>query len=571
MAADMTPSPLRVQTLPHGFVQRPFPKAEENSAWWNIRIAGTEPGKPCAFAAIIFSPARRTASVALEIVLPQGLDVRNPGDVQINYWRVGLDVDLNIVNDEKGRTPLHLAAESGNVHRVERLLAAGADANARMITGNLQGYTPLHIAAYSGHADVVEFLVTRYPNLADTRIENVHGIYHGFNVLHLAAHAGQVGVVECLVDFAIEKERHGFIDARVSDDNINRLDGYNALHLAVEGEIFALGKRQLEVVRSLLEKAPDLLGTTIRKNDKKDLHGFNALHLAAFRGRLEMVEFLVNEKHMPIDTLVSADNAEDWYGFNALHLAAASVRADVVEFLVNFAFENGKHDFLAARVLGGNESVWGGFNALHLAADSGQLDVVESLLKKDPKLRTTTVQRDNKRGWYGFNALHLAAARGQFDVVESLLKEDFKLIATRILGDNTEWGGYNALHLAVEGKIFASGERQLEVVRSLLEKNLDLLTATVQRDDKKGYHGFNALHLAVTNIRLDVVKFLVNFAFENEKRDFIATRILDENTGGWAHKTALDIVQEKWSSDPWRVADKKRYTDIIEFLLESKQ
>ena len=49
-------------------------------------------------------------------------------------------------------TPLHYAALNGHAAAAERLLAAGADANAT----DEWGRTPLHWAGYNGHVEVAK-------------------------------------------------------------------------------------------------------------------------------------------------------------------------------------------------------------------------------------------------------------------------------------------------------------------------------------------------------------------------------------------------------------------------------
>jgi ankyrin repeat protein len=56
-------------------------------------------------------------------------------------WKVG--ADATVKDDLYGKTPLHLAAESGSASAVVVLLKAGADAKAK----DGDGKTPLHWAA----------------------------------------------------------------------------------------------------------------------------------------------------------------------------------------------------------------------------------------------------------------------------------------------------------------------------------------------------------------------------------------------------------------------------------------
>ena len=65
------------------------------------------------------------------------------------------DVEIDPLS-ETGQTPLHLAAEKGNMEIAELLCGKGADPVAK--DANLQ--TPLHLAAKKGSIDTIVYLMT---------------------------------------------------------------------------------------------------------------------------------------------------------------------------------------------------------------------------------------------------------------------------------------------------------------------------------------------------------------------------------------------------------------------------
>ncbi len=66
--------------------------------------------------------------------------------------------DIDAV-DRNGWTALHHAASKGDVSEVERLLAAGANVDARTTGGFARNSTPLLIATRSLHFDVMRLLL----------------------------------------------------------------------------------------------------------------------------------------------------------------------------------------------------------------------------------------------------------------------------------------------------------------------------------------------------------------------------------------------------------------------------
>ena len=93
----------------------------------------------------------------------------------------GTDVNAK---DDKGRTPLHDAAEGGHKEIAELFIAAGAD-----VKNNLGG-TPLHEAAASGHKEIVELLVTKGAD--------VNANIGGWTPLHLAVDEGHTEIADLL-------------------------------------------------------------------------------------------------------------------------------------------------------------------------------------------------------------------------------------------------------------------------------------------------------------------------------------------------------------------------------------
>src|SRR3989338_3167952 len=80
------------------------------------------------------------------------------------------------------------AAEKGDTKESERLIATGADVNAK----DVSGLSPLHMAAVNGHKDVVELLLAKG---ADVNAKDGNGL----NPLHTAAVNGQKDIVELLI------------------------------------------------------------------------------------------------------------------------------------------------------------------------------------------------------------------------------------------------------------------------------------------------------------------------------------------------------------------------------------
>ena len=77
------------------------------------------------------------------------------GQTELVHFLLSAKADIEMSQDEKNSTALHLAAESGEVENMQILLAS----NACVDHADTNGMAPLHIAASMGHMDVAVCLV----------------------------------------------------------------------------------------------------------------------------------------------------------------------------------------------------------------------------------------------------------------------------------------------------------------------------------------------------------------------------------------------------------------------------
>ena len=101
---------------------------------------------------------------------------------------------LHLVNEADNMlcTPLHDAADKGQLKQVEILLDKGA-----MIKRTVIGFSPLHYACLQGHLSVVKKLIERHPFQSDLLTHNKD------TPLHLAARSGHAAIVKFLLDWGV--------------------------------------------------------------------------------------------------------------------------------------------------------------------------------------------------------------------------------------------------------------------------------------------------------------------------------------------------------------------------------
>jgi ankyrin repeat protein len=248
-------------------------------------------------------------------------------DLLIKHDEASLDVV-----DEKGRTPLFCAVESGHLDVVERLLRENVVINRSPTMSTLSRFTKtvLQAAAAKGYLTIVERLLQAG---ADVNAEAAEE-YEGRTAFQAACEGGHIEVVERLL-----KEK--------ADINAPAL-GYRG-RTALQA---AAGQGHLTIVELLLRAGADVNAEAAR------YRGRTALQAAVEEGHPMIVERLMEE---------GADvTVEDFAGHRVLHAAARMGYLRIVERLLQGGAE------LNAESHDGN-------TAISLAASVGRVKIVEQL------------------------------------------------------------------------------------------------------------------------------------------------------------------------------------------------
>ena len=290
-------------------------------------------------------------------------------------------------------TPLHTAAQSGEVDKVWKLLEGGKyDVNC--VDG--QGWTPLHEAAYRGHLGVVRLLISEFKAEVNASTNS------GSTPLHWAAEGGHLDVVRVL------------ISEFKADVNVHNNIGVTPLH-------WAASRGHLDVVRVLISEFK--ADVNVHNNI-----GVTPLHWAASRCHLAVVRVLISEFKADV-------NVQSNSGITPLHEAAAKGYLGVVRVLISefkadvsaLAKESSKLFDMAVNnhmdreemaVFLMNEfhcDTKGGTPYIHTACERGWVSLIRALVQK----HGTKIL--NARDKEGNTPPHLAANAGREDYVQFLI------------------------------------------------------------------------------------------------------------------------------------------------------
>ena len=173
-------------------------------------------------------------------------------------------------------TPLHSAAQYGDLAVVQMLISKGQDPNERALGS---GITPLLIAARHGQDDVVKWLLTECVPRGDYEMRDNEG-----NSMHLlAAKNGHTSTIKFFIDLL--KNKFDMKESRRWCNIKNNL-GMTPLFAAAQNG-------HLKTVKYLVHIEA---GINIGRDD-----GATPLFVAAYNGHLDVVKCLVEEGRAEID------------------------------------------------------------------------------------------------------------------------------------------------------------------------------------------------------------------------------------------------------------------------------
>jgi cytohesin len=187
----------------------------------------------------------RRAAAAQPAATSSIFDALSSGDVGQAEAMLKKNPALANAKDEDGETPLHIAAQMGDVELVELLLENTKDVN----TPDESGATPLHLAAGSGQKEVAELLLAKKADV-NARDNGDQTPLH----------------------FAVAPDPSQFF----SDPTLGTAGG--AVDIS----------SRLEVVKLLLDNKADV--------NARDGGGKTPLHIAVASGSVEMVQLLLDNK-----------------------------------------------------------------------------------------------------------------------------------------------------------------------------------------------------------------------------------------------------------------------------------
>lgn len=258
-------------------------------------------------------------------------------------------IDPNVSND-KGNTPLIIAASLGDLTNLQHLLAYRADVNA----ANHDGNTALIYAARYNHPDVIKMLLR--PQTMQTPLDVNAQNKAGETALYWGASKGYVEVVKRLLAAGADPTvaaKNGLVPYAVAQRNgrTSVLEWLNKDIREVENAVIAQDNKQIleqQKAAQAQQKADDIFAAAAQGNKnraeelvlsdrsvltQKNKAGKTALLVAVENNQPKMVDYLAE---------AGANLFEPSTSGNALHIAVAKQNLPLLKHLVQLARQKGQ-------------------------------------------------------------------------------------------------------------------------------------------------------------------------------------------------------------------------------------
>ncbi|MBO9481659.1 ankyrin repeat domain-containing protein [Salinisphaera sp. G21_0] len=417
-------------------------------------------------------------------LMAKGADINGPKHIKTEY------------------TPLHYAAEEGQLEAIKALIAKGADVSAQ----TEKGVTPLHYAAAQGQPEAIDALIAAGADV-NARTKN------GFTPLHYAAAQGQQEAIDALIANGADvnaRSEKGYTALKSASDNekinIPMIKSFADAGFDVNAPCNNLGSTMLAFaaaacdwvfVDKLLDKGADINGPK-NKNTK-----YTPLHFAAEKGQPDAIYELI-AREADVD-------ARTKNGFTPLHYAAAQGHQEAIDALIE------KGADVSARTKDGvtplkrasdnkkinvpmiKSFVNAGFDVnapgnnldsivLACAAAACDWELVDELVAKGTDINAGNINK--------YTPLHHAAEEGQQEAIDAL-------IARGAYVDARTKKGATPLH-------YAAGKGQLDAIYALIANGADVSARTKD--------GFTPLKYATQQGQQAAVDALIAYAAKLKKR-----------------------------------------------------
>ena len=363
-------------------------------------------------------------SLAAQVAAGEIHEAVRGGNIQAVQRLVAADRSLLATKEADGSTPLHIAAQAGNLEMTKLLLDLGADVK----LGDNENSNALHVAAIGANIAVIDLLLAKGMDVNSADVNGMTAVLFagawgkwdvvrhlaskgakldcrttgGSGLVHYAARRGDVEVLKQLVAGGLSLDcgpdqwgasplvgaaQRGHVAAVTylldngADPNEKPPNGDETPLTQAAG----MGKR--DVVRILLDRGADA---------KFSNNGFSALAASLWRPDPEIVRMLLAGG---ADATIASDN-----GYNLLHRLAQTqgVPVEIARVLVEAGADvNAKNDE--------------GNTPLTLACERGSTDIVKYFVSRGADVTVAS-------GTFRATGLHAAAAKGYGDLAAFLIE-----------------------------------------------------------------------------------------------------------------------------------------------------